>query len=230
MGNMTRNIHDVHVRTMGDTLFVSRQSGTVDMLVMVGNQVKPVQLSRVLHLKGATRNLLSVSAMAERGFRVSFTHQGCKIVHARSGTVIATGTKRGGLYILDQPKHPYPVVGGPRQSGTVSLVADAKPELNTVDVWHRRLGHVDEATLRQMAEDGAVVGLHLKADDRLSFCESCALGKSARKKFPKGKARRAKELLGLVHMDVWGPLRVATVGNKRYFISMVDDKSHRLDV
>ena len=31
-------------------------------------------------------------------------------------------------------------------------------------------------------------------------------------------------------MDVWGPMRVATVGGKRYFISIIDDKSHKVDL
>lgn len=59
----------------------------------------------------------------------------------------------------------------------------------------------------------------------LSDCLSCIKGKMHRQPFPKGKANHVKELLGIIHSDLCGPMNVASIGGSRYFISFIDDLS-----
>ncbi|GKA97839.1 retrovirus-related pol polyprotein from transposon TNT 1-94 [Tanacetum coccineum] len=56
-------------------------------------------------------------------------------------------------------------------------------------------------------------------------CESCVLGKQTKQVFPVGKAKRANEILELVHADLCGPMRTESLGGSKYFLLFIDDYS-----
>ena len=58
-------------------------------------------------------------------------------------------------------------------------------------------------------------------------CEECVVGKQHRSQFPKSKSWRAKEVLGLVHSDICGPITPISNGGKKYFITFIDDCSRK---
>ena len=66
----------------------------------------------------------------------------------------------------------------------------------------------------------------LNSFDYVSFetCESCLLGKITKTPFT-GKGERAKDLLGLIHSNVCGPLSSTARGGYQYFITFTDDFS-----
>ncbi|GKD32462.1 retrotransposon protein, putative, ty1-copia subclass, partial [Tanacetum coccineum] len=66
----------------------------------------------------------------------------------------------------------------------------------------------------------------LKSTDDESFdkCESCLSGKMTKKPFPHCN-ERAKDLLGIIHTDVCGPLRHVSRKGASYFITFTDDYS-----
>ncbi|GJW66463.1 retrotransposon protein, putative, ty1-copia subclass [Tanacetum coccineum] len=82
-----------------------------------------------------------------------------------------------------------------------------------------RIGTNGETKLQQ---DGL-----LKSTDDESFdkCESCLSGKMTKKPFPHSN-ERAKDLLGIIHTDVCGPLRHVSRQGASYFITFTDDYSH----
>jgi hypothetical protein len=43
--------------------------------------------------------------------------------------------------------------------------------------------------------------------------------------FITGKSERSKELLGLIHTDVCGPMMIRVIGGYTYFITFIDDHS-----
>jgi hypothetical protein len=57
------------------------------------------------------------------------------------------------------------------------------------------------------------------------FCDVCMLTKQRRLPFPQQSSFRAKERLELVHGDLCGPVTLATLGGRRYFLLLVDDLS-----
>nr|GEX45061.1 hypothetical protein [Tanacetum cinerariifolium] len=67
----------------------------------------------------------------------------------------------------------------------------------------------------------------LKSTDDESFdqCVSCLAGKMTRKSFPH-HLERATDLLGIIHIDVCGPLRHVPRQGASYFIAFTDDYSH----
>ena len=54
---------------------------------------------------------------------------------------------------------------------------------NKANLWHQRLGHLNEHQLKEMASQDLVKGLHSPCNSRLSFCDKCVEGKIARKPF-----------------------------------------------
>jgi len=60
-----------------------------------------------------------------------------------------------------------------------------------------------------------------------TVCDTCLLGKQPRSAFSSSAASRSKELLNVVYSDVCGPLEVPSLGEKKYFISFVDEFSKK---
>nr|GFC15738.1 hypothetical protein [Tanacetum cinerariifolium] len=55
---------------------------------------------------------------------------------------------------------------------------------------------------------------------------SCEQGKSKRASHPPKPVPNSRQRLHLLHMDLCGPMRIATINRKRYILVIVDDYSH----
>ena len=91
-------------------------------------------------------------------------------------------------------------------------------------MWHKRLGHISEASLHEL-EKREVLGK--KGLGKLEFCENCVLGKSTRVSFGRGQ-HTTDGVIDYVHADLWGPSRVESMSGCQYFLSIVDDYSRRV--
>lgn len=63
--------------------------------------------------------------------------------------------------------------------------------------------------------------------DTCDKCEACISGKQHRLLFNFGNSRRARALLELVHSDLVGPMKTTSIGGITYFMTIIDDFSHR---
>nr|GEZ90656.1 hypothetical protein [Tanacetum cinerariifolium] len=76
-------------------------------------------------------------------------------------------------------------------------------------------------------------GVDLLKGDRLSkfkyhkehLCPSCEQGKSKRASHPPKPVPNSRQRLHLLHMDLCGPMRIASINRKRYVFVIVDDYS-----
>ena len=64
---------------------------------------------------------------------------------------------------------------------------------------------------------------------KFDFCEHCIYGKQNYVSFP-SKATREKEILKLVHSDVFGPVSVPSLGGSRYYVSFINDFSRMTSI
>eukprot|EP00731_Ephydatia_muelleri_P005270 Em0002g1446a len=104
-------------------------------------------------------------------------------------------------------------------------IASGFPVNNKINLWHQRLGHLNEHQLKEMASQDLVKGLRIPCNTRMSFCEKCVEGKMARKPFQSVGEIRTTRKLQLVHSDVCGPMPTESIGGSRYFVTFVDDYS-----
>ncbi|GBN92280.1 Retrovirus-related Pol polyprotein from transposon TNT 1-94 [Araneus ventricosus] len=63
-------------------------------------------------------------------------------------------------------------------------------------------------------------------------CIACNVGKTTRTSLKKNYVykRVTKSVLDKVHMDLWGPAPVNSLGGSKYFLSIIDDFSRKIDV
>ncbi|GJV96393.1 retrovirus-related pol polyprotein from transposon TNT 1-94 [Tanacetum coccineum] len=90
---------------------------------------------------------------------------------------------------------------------------------------HRRLSHLNFGSINHLARHGLVRGLPKLKFEKDHLCSACALGKSSKKPHKPKSEDTNQEKLYLLHMDLCGPMRVASVNGKKYILVIVDDYS-----
>ncbi|GJY91430.1 retrovirus-related pol polyprotein from transposon TNT 1-94 [Tanacetum coccineum] len=92
-------------------------------------------------------------------------------------------------------------------------------------LWHRRLSHLNFGTLNKLDKDGLARGIPRLKFQKDHLCSACALGKSKKSSHQPKAEDTNQEKLYLLHMDLCGPMRVASINGKRYILVIVDDYS-----
>ncbi|GJY77428.1 retrovirus-related pol polyprotein from transposon TNT 1-94 [Tanacetum coccineum] len=92
-------------------------------------------------------------------------------------------------------------------------------------LWHRRLSLLNFGAINHLARHGPVRGLPKLKFEKDHLCYVCALGKSTKKPYKPKSEDTNQEKLYLLHMDLCGPMRVASVNGKKYILVIVDDYS-----
>ena len=97
-------------------------------------------LSEVLHVPTITKNLIFVGQIVEKGYQVRFTSKGCYVEDPRKQfKIIAKGTKQDRLFTMEVKMH----------DSQVMFVSHDNKSIAQLDLWHKRLGHVNVQKLKQ---------------------------------------------------------------------------------
>ena len=201
--------------TMGDkSSSIAIGRGDIHLPIIVKGVTSTCILRNVLHVPSFVFSLISVSTLTSRGLSLSFINDTVEI--KKNNSIVALGTRRHGLYTLHTTPHEHNV--------EVACVA-------SLELWHRRLGHVHHAAISHMAKHSLVKGLQIAGGTTTQQpCKGCLAGKMARAPIPHASDTRATGLLDLVHTDVAGPMETSSKGGARYFVTFIDDKSRWLSV
>nr|GEY88219.1 retrovirus-related Pol polyprotein from transposon TNT 1-94 [Tanacetum cinerariifolium] len=92
-------------------------------------------------------------------------------------------------------------------------------------LWHRRLSHLNFGVINHLAKHGLVRGLPKLKFEKDHLCPTCAMGKSNKKSHKPKFEDTNQEKLYLLHMDLCGPMRVASINGKKYILIIMDDYS-----
>ncbi|GKD70363.1 zinc knuckle CX2CX4HX4C containing protein, partial [Tanacetum coccineum] len=92
-------------------------------------------------------------------------------------------------------------------------------------LWHQRLSHLNFDTINDLARNDLVTGLLKFKYHKEHLCPSCEQGKSKRASHPPKPVPNSKQRLHLLHMDLCGPMRIASINGKWYVQVIVDDYS-----
>nr|GEW58075.1 hypothetical protein [Tanacetum cinerariifolium] len=113
---------------------------------------------------------------------------------------------------------------------SVGIFCDSNLEVafrqhNSRRLWHRRLSHLNFGALNHLARYGLIRGLPKLKFEKDHLCSACSMGKSKKKPHkPKSKDVN-QEKLYLLHMDLCGPMRVASINGNKYILVIIDDYS-----
>nr|GFB71890.1 hypothetical protein [Tanacetum cinerariifolium] len=92
-------------------------------------------------------------------------------------------------------------------------------------VMASRLSHLNFDTINDLARNDLVAGLPKFKYHKEHLCPLCEQGKSKRASHPPKPVPNTRQRLHLLHMDLCGPMRIASISGKRYVLVIVDDYS-----
>nr|GEX80108.1 retrovirus-related Pol polyprotein from transposon TNT 1-94 [Tanacetum cinerariifolium] len=92
-------------------------------------------------------------------------------------------------------------------------------------LWHRRLSHLNFNYINLLLKKDIVIGLPKLKYVKDQLCSSCELSKAKRSSFKSKADPSSKGMLNLLHMDLCGPMRVASINGKKYILVIIDDYS-----
>ncbi|GJV61612.1 integrase, catalytic region, zinc finger, CCHC-type containing protein, partial [Tanacetum coccineum] len=204
------------------TNFISKFLGTVkfgnDQVAKIMGygdyQIGNVTISRVYYIEGLGHNLFSVGQFCDSNLEVAFRQHTC-FIRNLEGVDLLTGSRGDNLYTLS--------LGNMMASSPICLLSKASKTKSWL--WHRRLSHLNFGAINHLARHGLVRGLPKLKFEKDHLCSACALGKSSKKPHKPKSEDTNQEKLYLLHMDLCGPMRVASVNGKKYILVIVDDYS-----
>ncbi|GJT08915.1 retrovirus-related pol polyprotein from transposon TNT 1-94 [Tanacetum coccineum] len=92
-------------------------------------------------------------------------------------------------------------------------------------LWHRRLSHLNFDTINDLTRLDLVDGLPKFKYGKDHLCSACERGKSKKTSHPPKLVPSDHYKLELLHMDLCGPMRVASINGKKYILVIVNDYS-----
>ncbi|GJU11083.1 zinc finger, CCHC-type containing protein [Tanacetum coccineum] len=92
-------------------------------------------------------------------------------------------------------------------------------KLNDSILWHARLGHIHFKRMQDMSKDGLIPAF----DMDIEKCQTCILNKITKKPFQ--NIKRETKVLELIHIDLCNLHATPSLGNKKYFVTFIDDAS-----
>nr|GEZ53368.1 hypothetical protein [Tanacetum cinerariifolium] len=84
-------------------------------------------------------------------------------------------------------------------------------------LWHQHLSHLNFETINDLARNDLVSSLPKFKYHKEHLCPFCEQGKSKRASHPPKPVLNLRQSLHLLHMDLCGPMRIASINGKRYY-------------
>ena len=180
---------------------------------------RDIKISDVLYVPSLRNNLLSIRKLIGHGYEIVFNRNGAQI-YDNKDLLIAEAYEKDRMFVLNTS-----LCTKPKQILQKCFKANGK---NEKELWHRRLGHLNNNSLEQLKNDKMVRNLVFRSE-KLSMCEPCIMGKITQKSYGELSLTRLKPL-ELISMDLCGPMPVDSKGGARYMFVMVDTFTRRVFV
>nr|GEX19925.1 hypothetical protein [Tanacetum cinerariifolium] len=152
-----------------------------------------IVLNNCHYAPSITRGVISISRLYEDGFVNRFVDNTIQV--SRNNVVYFCAIPRDGIFEID-------LSNSLTNESSIYAVRNkrAKLDLDSALLWHCRLGHISKKRIEKLQHDGLLNSSDLTAFEK---CVSCMSGKMARKPYTH-QVERAKDLLGLIHIDDHG--------------------------
>ncbi|GJS90993.1 retrovirus-related pol polyprotein from transposon TNT 1-94 [Tanacetum coccineum] len=173
-----------------------------------------VTIKWVYYVEGLNHNLFSVGQFCDADLEVAFRKSTC-FVRDLQGNNLLTGNRGSDLYTISFKE----------TTSTTLICFMAKASPTQAWLWHRRLSHLNFDYITLLSKKDIVTGLPKLKYVKDQLCSSCEIGKAKRSSFKTKAVPSSKGRLNLLHMDLCGPMRVASINGKKYILVIVDDYS-----
>ena len=198
----------------GEQLFMGNSSSSKvegqGKVVLKMTSSKELTLNDVLHVLEIRKNLLSRSLMSKKGFKLVFVLD--NFILTKNGMYVGKGYMSNGLFKMNVMTV-IPHIKNINNKNTSSAYM-----LESSNVWHGRLGHVNYDTLRRLINMECLPKFQIDPNHK---CEICVESKLTRTSFQ--SIERSSEPLELIHSDICDLKFIQTRGGKKYFPKLIDD-------
>jgi Integrase core domain/GAG-pre-integrase domain len=104
-----------------------------------------------------------------------------------------------------------------------SNACSASVSTSKLELWHQRCGHINVPYLKNTAMKNAAKGLQKFANDNTNlFCQSCQIGKQARKPYLTVEPKRESKPGEITHADLSGKMPTPSLAGSKYFLLIKD--------
>nr|GEU83384.1 retrovirus-related Pol polyprotein from transposon TNT 1-94 [Tanacetum cinerariifolium] len=228
---VTKMLNDVHARTKKPTVVpigTRKPKSQVNKSIATPNKKKVaskstnkkpqsyfrVLINRVYYVEGLNHNLFSVGQFCDANLEVAFKKSTC-FIRDLQGNDLLIDNRGSDLYIISLQKS--------TSSTPLCLMAKATP--TQAWLWHRRLSHLNFDYINLLSKKDIVIALPKLKYVKDQLCSSYELSKAKRSSFKLKVVPSSKGRLNLLHMDLCGQMRVASINGKKYILVIVYDYS-----
>jgi len=169
-------------------------------------------IENVLYVDELKHILLSIIQLCDRGYKINFETIKCTISNEVSCKVLFTGKRVNNIYLLDIMHNCY--------ENEYLLSKDDESWL-----WYKRLADIHSNHLNKLKSKELLYGLpNINFQDN-KLCNACLKGKQTRASLKSKDIISSNKPLDVLHMDVFGPSRNASLARNYYALVIVDDFS-----
>nr|GEZ86337.1 retrovirus-related Pol polyprotein from transposon TNT 1-94 [Tanacetum cinerariifolium] len=187
----------------------------VDAILGFGDlQWGNILITRVYVVEGLGHNLFSVGQFCDSDLEVAF-RRNTYFVRNLKGVDLLKGDRSTNLYTINLHEMAF--------ASPICLMAHASSTKSWL--WHQRLSHLNFDTINDLARNDLVLGLVKFKYNKEHLCPSCEQGKSKKASHPPKLVTNLRQRLHLLHMDLCGPMRIASINGKRYVLVIVENYS-----
>ncbi|GJV33867.1 retrovirus-related pol polyprotein from transposon TNT 1-94 [Tanacetum coccineum] len=202
--------HSFRAVENGHKLYIGN-SATADIkgegdVVLKMTSEKELKLTNVLYVPEIRKNPVSGWLLNKFGFRLVFESD--KFVLSKNQMYVGKGYAMNGMFKLN-------VMVAKNEINKMNYFAYL---IESSNVWHARLGHVNFNSLRRLIKFNSIPNCHI---DSKYKCETCVEAKLTRTSFK--SVKRTTEPLDMVHTDMRDLKSLPTKGGNKYFITFIDD-------
>nr|GEW26036.1 hypothetical protein [Tanacetum cinerariifolium] len=162
--------------------------------------------TRVYFVEGLGHNLFSVGQFCDSDLEVAF-RRNTFFIRNLKGVDLLKGNHTTNLYTINL-----------HEMASVSPICLMARATSTKSwLWHQRLSHLNFDTLNDLAKNALVFGVPKFKYHKEHLCPACEQGKRKRASHPPKPVPNSRQRLHLLHMDLCGPMRIASINGKRVY-------------
>jgi len=187
--------------------------GNIEIITDIKGMRRKVKFENTLHILEIRSNLISLERLEDKGAHFEIG-RGKVLVKLPEGEDIMTEAHFGQLYAVS--------VHNPNAT---AFAAHSKCKAVNFDTWHQRFVHTNADTIQTMFSKRLVDGLNIQRNLEIDgLCKDCIFGKHIAHSYNDNGVRE-RDLLKRIHIDIWGPALVQSVGGALYFMLIMDGYS-----
>nr|GEW92196.1 retrovirus-related Pol polyprotein from transposon TNT 1-94 [Tanacetum cinerariifolium] len=163
-----------------------------------------ILITRVYFIEALGHNLFSVGQFCDSDLEVAFRRNACFVRNLEEIDLLKVDRSTN-LYIINLHEM--------ASASPICLMAHSSSTKSWL--WHQRLSHLNFDTINDLSRNYLVSGLPTFKYNKEHLCPSCEQGKSKRASHPPKPVLNSRHMLHLLHIDLCGPMRIASINGKR---------------